>query len=201
MYKTYVWKPGYPGRMSQKEDLIRGAKQCIAEKGYGHTTARDIAAASGANLASIGYHFGSKEALLNAAVLEVQDEWGDAIESAVGQIEAASPTDRLEQVLERYSAGISDVRGTLASSMQALAQAEFTPVIREQVRASFDDGRRSLAALVSGTEQGEAGEEDPAVGALVLALIQGLGLQWFIDEGSVPSPEELMSALRRLGDT
>ena len=30
-------------------------------------TARDIVAASGANLASIGYHFGSKEALLSAA--------------------------------------------------------------------------------------------------------------------------------------
>ncbi|TDC54322.1 TetR family transcriptional regulator [Actinomadura sp. KC345] len=32
-----------------------------------HVTARDIAAASGAHLASIGYHFGSKDNLLTSS--------------------------------------------------------------------------------------------------------------------------------------
>lgn len=187
--------------MSQKDDLIRGAKQCIAEKGYGRTTARDIAAAAGANLASIGYHFGSKEALLTAAVLEIQDEWGDTIESAVGQIEEAAPMDRLEQLLERYSASFSEGRDTFASSMQAFAQAEFTPVIRDQVRASFEEGRRGLSALIRGTEPGEVSDGDLPMGTLMLALIQGLGLQRFIDEESVSSPEDLMSALRELRDS
>ncbi|MEE2048041.1 helix-turn-helix domain-containing protein, partial [Nocardiopsis tropica] len=56
--------------MSQRDDLLAGARKCLVEKGYGKTTARDIAAASGAHLASIGYHFGSKDNLMNAAVLE-----------------------------------------------------------------------------------------------------------------------------------
>ena len=55
--------------MSHREDLLAGAVQCLREKGYAHTTARDIVAASGTNLASIGYHYGSTKALLNAAVL------------------------------------------------------------------------------------------------------------------------------------
>jgi AcrR family transcriptional regulator len=38
--------------------------------GYARTTARDIVAASGTNLASIGYHYGSTQALLNAAVVK-----------------------------------------------------------------------------------------------------------------------------------
>ena len=42
--------------MSHKEDLLAGAVACLREKGYAHTTARDIVAASGTNLASIGYH-------------------------------------------------------------------------------------------------------------------------------------------------
>ena len=37
---------------------------CLREKGYAHTTARDIVAASSTNLASIGYHYGSTKALL-----------------------------------------------------------------------------------------------------------------------------------------
>lgn len=42
------------------------------------TTARDIVKASGANLASIGYHYGSKDALLTQAFIELISDWGDA---------------------------------------------------------------------------------------------------------------------------
>src|SRR5687767_6688051 len=56
-------------QISHREDLIEGAIKCLRTKGYARTTARDIAAASGAGLASIGYHFGSKDALLAKALL------------------------------------------------------------------------------------------------------------------------------------
>ena len=52
--------------MGHREDLLEGAKRCLLEKGYGRTTARDLVQASGTNLASIGYHYGSKDALLRA---------------------------------------------------------------------------------------------------------------------------------------
>ncbi|MGH3648185.1 MAG: TetR/AcrR family transcriptional regulator, partial [Micromonosporaceae bacterium] len=51
--------------MGNREALLEGAKRCFHEKGYARTTARDIAQASGVSLAAIGYHFGSKEALMN----------------------------------------------------------------------------------------------------------------------------------------
>ena len=59
---------------SNREQLLEGALQCLRTKGYSRTTARDIAGASGANLASIGYHFGSKEALLNAAMIRLLEQ-------------------------------------------------------------------------------------------------------------------------------
>lgn len=65
--------------MGHREDLLEGAKRCLLEKGYARTTARDIVAASGTNLASIGYHYGSKGALLNLAFLKVTEEWGDVL--------------------------------------------------------------------------------------------------------------------------
>ena len=69
--------------MGHKEDLLAGAKKCIYEKGYARTTARDIVAASGTNLASIGYHYGSKEALLNRAMFEAIDEVGEELVRAI----------------------------------------------------------------------------------------------------------------------
>jgi len=50
--------------MGHKEDLLEGAQRCLLAKGFVRTTARDIVAESGTNLASIGYHYGSKDALL-----------------------------------------------------------------------------------------------------------------------------------------
>src|SRR5438270_9883202 len=62
-------------QISHREQLLRGAIECLRAKGYSRTTARDIAAAAGANLASIGYHFGSKEALLNEAIIHSTEAW------------------------------------------------------------------------------------------------------------------------------
>ncbi|ONI72003.1 hypothetical protein BWI15_18070 [Kribbella sp. ALI-6-A] len=56
--------------MGNREKLLATAKRLIAEKGYGDITARDLVNESGTNLASIGYHFGSKEGLLTEAMLD-----------------------------------------------------------------------------------------------------------------------------------
>src|SRR5215218_1592676 len=89
--------------MGHREDLLAGAKRCLFERGYAHTTARDIVAASGTNLASIGYHFGSKEALLNAAMIGAIEEWGEEMERALtpDTAPAAAPLDRFEETWTR----------------------------------------------------------------------------------------------------
>src|SRR5437868_5812172 len=68
--------------MGHKEDLLAGAKKCLLELGYANTTARDIVAVSHTNLASIGYHFGSKDALLTQAMIEMMGDWGGKFEIA-----------------------------------------------------------------------------------------------------------------------
>ncbi len=74
--------------MGNREALIEGAKTCLREKGYTRTTARDIATAAGVSLAAIGYHFGSKDALLNEAMRQALSEWGDELSRTM----SAGPT-------------------------------------------------------------------------------------------------------------
>jgi AcrR family transcriptional regulator len=52
-----------------KEKLMDTAERLIAEQGYAATSLRQIIAEAGVNLASVHYHFGSKEELLDALVL------------------------------------------------------------------------------------------------------------------------------------
>ena len=67
-------------RANHREALLEAAKRLLREQGYAHTTARDLVAASGTNLASIGYHFGSKEALLTEALGEAFEEWTERLD-------------------------------------------------------------------------------------------------------------------------
>ena len=55
--------------VSTKERILDVAERLFAEQGFPSTSLRDITAEAGVNLASVNYHFGSKEALL-AALLD-----------------------------------------------------------------------------------------------------------------------------------
>ena len=90
--------------MGHREDLLAGAVRCLREKGYARTTARDIVAASGTNLASIGYHYGSTQALLNAAVFKAMEDFGAEI-GQVMQADAGLGGPTLER-FERFWAHV-----------------------------------------------------------------------------------------------
>src|SRR5215472_4877077 len=68
-----------PGPTTHRTRLLAAARELLRERDYGTITARDLVAASGTNLGSIGYHFGSKEALLNEAIGLALEEWADTI--------------------------------------------------------------------------------------------------------------------------
>ena len=131
--------------MSHREDLLAGAVTCLREKGYAHTTARDIVAASGTNLASIGYHYGSTKALLNAAVMKALDEFGEQMAHVLGADGLAGET-----ALERFERFWTVVIDSFATNRQMwLATFDiFTVAQRDpEVRAAVADGIEDARAF------------------------------------------------------
>lgn len=187
--------------MSQREALLEGAKKCLAEKGYSRTTARDIAAASGAHLASIGYHFGSKDRLMNTAVLEMAGEWGTRLGDAARAAGGDDPAQRLAAVVSELVAAIPSSRDLHAASLAAFAQAPFDEALRQELAAGFSETRRSLAAIVLGTDEvAEGSESERGLGALVYAVVTGLVAQAVIDPDSFPDPEVAAGAVRAISE-
>ncbi|HEY6739453.1 MAG TPA: TetR/AcrR family transcriptional regulator [Actinopolymorphaceae bacterium] len=186
--------------MSQRDDLLAGARACLAEKGYHRTTARDIAAVSGAHLASIGYHFGSKDALMTAAVLRAQDEWGDVVDAAVEGAGADAPADRLRSCVDALVDTVSGQREVLRASVQAYAEAGFSEEIRRALLEATTEARANLAAMALGVAAEDIDAETArGLGAVVHWLIAGLSLQALLDPASLPSGDEVAAALRTLG--
>lgn len=186
--------------MGQRDDLLAGARACLAEKGYSHTTARDIVAASGTHLASIGYHFGSKDNLMNTAVLEATSEWGDTIEAAARAAGAGSPAETLRALLDELFSAIPRERDLLVASVQAYAQAQFAGEVRGPLAEAAEHGRAELAATIMGG-RAEDVDADTAkgLGSLAYALIAGFVLQSLLDPGSLPTADQVLKAVRALG--
>ena len=196
--------------MGNREKLLEGAKRCLYERGHSRTTARDIVAASGANLASIGYHYGSKEALLDAAVMEALGEWGEELEGILAagtdEEEGADPMARFESTWARVVGSFGAHRPALIASFEAFARAERSPEVRERIAAGHERARWWLAGLLGGTGGAAAdGEEEAAarwaVGSFWLALLNGLMVQWLLDPGRAPTGGDLAEALRRILET
>src|SRR5947207_1143650 len=143
--------------MGNREALLAGAKRCLIEKGYARTTARDIAAASGVSLAAIGYHFGSKDALMNQAIYEFVGEWGDEVEralSAEGALDA-EPLKRFESIMARTIESISPpaactVPGTGSSPLPGLVVTSPVPAddVQPVPRVDHGDGAHQRGELV-----------------------------------------------------
>src|SRR5438874_6904915 len=107
--------------MGHREDLLTAARNLLEEKGYARTTARDLVAASGTNLASIGYHFGSKEALLNEAIAESFGEWTERLDRVVMSDPDATASERLLAAWRAMVADIDEIRPLFVAFVEALA--------------------------------------------------------------------------------
>lgn len=176
--------------MGHREDLLDGAVRCLREKGYGRTTARDIVAASGTNLGSIGYHYGSTEALLNAAVMKAMGDFGDQLQAAMtAEIDpSATPLERFEQYWTLVIASFEEYRQVWAATFDVFGVGERVPAVRDAIAQGMQDGRIGWARLLGG---GVDAETEYAVGSIHQALLSGVLVQWLVDPDRAPSARDL----------
>ncbi|MEV4275507.1 TetR/AcrR family transcriptional regulator [Actinoplanes xinjiangensis] len=188
--------------MGHREELLRGAKKALLEKGWARTTARDVVALSGTNLGSIGYHYGSTEALMTAAMLSAIEEWGEALGRALGtpDPEEDAGDDAMLRFWRRVIRSIQADRQLWLASIEAMLQAEHNPALREQMAGGMQAGRSGMAAMLTGIPEDQIGAETVrSLGSVQLALMSGVLTQWLTDPASAPSAEEVVAGIRALG--
>ena len=185
--------------MGNREALLAGAKRCLIEKGYARTTARDIAAASGVSLAAIGYHFGSKDALMNQAIYEFVGEWGDEVEralSAEGALDA-EPLQRFESIMERTIASLGGpARGMWAAQLELMGPMQQNQELRTFLARVQRDAASGLAELFLGIDAAQDPEAARTAGSILHALLIGIIVKWFMDPKQALSAQELTEGLR-----
>jgi AcrR family transcriptional regulator len=194
--------------MGNRDALLDGATQCLYEKGYARTTARDIATAAGVSLAAIGYHFGSKEALLDAALQRAIEEWGDRLaaslagvgpagtahQAGAGDADRPGGAEQFERAWAGVLSSLTDSRPLWAVQFELIAHLQRTPDLRHSYAEATRRARLELAAIF-GTE---TTDETSAmrVGAFYQALLVGVVGLWLVDPSDAPSAADLLASIR-----
>ena len=180
--------------MGNREALLEAALRCIQRRGYGRTTARDLVAESGTNLGAIGYHFGSKEQLLNEAIGLGYARWLEQF-AQLAATAGADPRARLRRMAEAIPESFARQRPLAIAFVEALAQAERSPAVRRQLAASYETSRRALAALIEDQVGGSPELDVRILASAMIAIFDGLVVQWLLDPDRVPTGAQVLDAV------
>jgi AcrR family transcriptional regulator len=157
-------------------------------------TARAIADESKANLASIVYHFGSKDDLVTEAVVYGLDRWLAEIESEMGDLERLTPSMRFQRAGEVMESTRQRHTGLAKNFIGALARAQHNDRLRRRLADGFRRTRPELATLL-GLGDDQTGHD---AAGLVLALFYGLLLQVLLDPALAIDGDRMSAAQSQL---
>lgn len=170
-----------------RQRLLDSARDCLGRNGLAATTSRHIAAAAGANLAAITYHFGSKDELVAAALLEGLREWLTPTIDVLGGV--GDPAERTLAAIQTLTATFEHRRAEAAVYLEALLQAPRMEPLHRGLLGLWADLRRLLADQM-GQMQGDGllppWVEPEAMASLLIAVANGVVLQVTVDDGGPP---------------
>ena len=176
------------------------AKQCLNERGYSQTSARDIASEAGVSTAAIGYHYGTKDALLMEALLEALAEWGAVLgEKLVAPTAAAtSAGERFTENWERVIPTFATDRALWRIQFDMLGAMDRNPRVKEFLSGANRDARLALVAMFGdprGPDAPADDEEAERLGSFYQALLAGLSAQHLLDPDTALTAHDLARML------
>lgn len=158
-----------------RDHLVDAAAALIAEGGPSAATSRAIADRAGENLAAITYYFGSKDALVSAALIRQARALIQPVVDALGADEP--PEVRLLAAVTMLVEIVAERRHQLAAYLDCLARTAHDDRLAEEVRSLSRAMTQELAVEMTHLRERRLipGWVDPtAMASLVVALANGV---------------------------
>jgi len=178
-----------------KTALLDAARQLVGERGYAGTSVRELAAAAGTNIGAVNYHFGSREKLLNQAILDLFLQWADRADR-VGGLEVDPHAEPLKQLAARARPmvdGIPEMQPLFVVGLEALLQSRRSPELHRQLAEHYAEQRRRAAESMASTKRGS--QLPPrfleVAASYMIAVADGLQVQALLDPDAIPTGDEL----------
>jgi AcrR family transcriptional regulator len=165
-----------------RDRLIRATQEAIRDVGLPATTAREIVGRASANLASIPYHFGTKDALVAEALVAEARELVAPVLTLLARDRPAA--ERASEAVAMLNELFEASRQRVPVYLAALAAAPHTPDVRRGLGSLWADLRARLAEdIARQLEEGTLPHwvSPPAMAAAILSLVNGVIVASVID--------------------
>jgi len=130
-----VRRASRPDGAATRQHLLDIAGQVFAARGFADATSKEICERAGTPMASVNYHFGSREALYEAALVEAHRQVVSLDElSALTEV-PGDPRDKLRAVISRFvgvSAGSGAPWGFMLMLREVLSPSPAMPALIEK---------------------------------------------------------------------
>ena len=110
-YVFVSYKRMYGRRMASpntRTQILDAAEQLFAERGFSGTSVRAITDLADANLAAVGYHFGSKAQLLAAVIRRVVEPIMAEQSAGLDRLLARTPDPAVAELVEAFAGPLFD---------------------------------------------------------------------------------------------
>lgn len=188
--------------VTARDALLDGARRCLATHGYARTTARHVAKAAGVSLGTIPYHFGTMDALLSEAIADNFRDWVAAFATVVADDPVGGPRTLLQRAVTEFFRLLREDRAMLVLFFEAVALGDRLPNLRQELAQQYEGLRSSVEAMlrdVLGPEPDGGGLDLRVLASVLLAVSDGLIVQFLIDPAAAPSPRQLDTLFAALG--
>jgi AcrR family transcriptional regulator len=165
-----------------RERLVRAARDCIRDRGLAGASSREITRVAGANLAAITYHFGSKDALVAAALF---DELERRVAPALRALDRkGAPAERMLAAIRELAAEFERSREDALVLLEVLLLATRDDRYRAEALRVYQSLRGRLAQLIAELQADNAVPSwvaPDAMASLILAVAHGIVLETQLD--------------------
>lgn len=164
------------------EAIIRAAYTTIARKGYNQVSLRDIALEAGVNKSILHYYFKDKDQLILQVLHLLHQKYLEIIRKVI--VLPVSIEEKLNEGFREFQKLSKEEPEWFIVTMDLIIQIMQKPESREEVYSLYKETKGLLAE--SFREAKEAGEiqgdfEEDIVASLIIAVVNGLAMQFVID--------------------
>ncbi len=166
----------------RKEQIVRATVDCISKFGYHNFSMQDVARTAGVSKGIIHYYFLNKDELMMSVLDKVAGDIERVLQSDMANIE--DPFQKMEIFVNVCFDVVRSTREYYQVNMDFWTQINQKDEVRAVIARHYAKFRETAAKVVrQGLDAGKFRKVDPAqYGSYVIAVIDGLSLQWLFDD-------------------
>ena len=177
----------------RRKEIVQAFYQCVVREGFAKASVRKIASEAGVQPSALHHYFRGRDEMVEELVIYFTDRIFFALEKKLAAI--TDPALRLSAGIEFiYSPEM--IKAEYAGFfLECCAEARHNPRVKQTIAHLFLRFRRAIVAHLDESPEFEALslEKKNLVAAMIVAIHEGVELQWFADPASINLADAVMA--------